>query len=298
MEELQTKDIVDLWKKQGNNIESIFYENHTIGKYQCKKCNLIFFDPLICGDDNFYSELGKSEWYYLHDDKTEYTYANNFIKDNDFILDIGSGRGAFFKYITSKNISYTGLDLSSQAVSDAQKENINVLQKTLECFIKDTNQKFDVIVIFQVLEHLDNINGFIKLAIQCLKESGYIIIAVPNNAAFIKFAQNHLLNIPPHHVLHWNEKSLRFLAGINSLEVVDIFFEKVTNVHGHYFFSTVIAALIRKLLFIKEKSISRAALNRVINKFSAIIASIMIFFKIKIYDKFNGQTMIIVLKRK
>jgi SAM-dependent methyltransferase len=75
---------------------------------------------------------------------------------------------------------------------------------------KDRPAAYDVITAFQVLEHIANPLPFLGDCITALKPGGLLIIAVPNNDAFIRFADLPL-NQPPHHVGLWSPKSLAAL---------------------------------------------------------------------------------------
>lgn len=294
IEVIMSKDIVGLWNKQGVDISYLFNNISTINKYSCSECGLEFFSPHVSGDNSFYSKLGENEWYYLHEDKTEFNYSNNFIKNGDSVLDIGSGRGAFLKFI-DKIISYTGLELSSKAVEFASRENINVVEQTIEEYSINHQSKHDVIVTFQVLEHIINIDSFIISALRALKKNGLFIIAVPNNKSFISASQNNLLNLPPHHLLHWNEKSLKYIAIKFNLEILDIYKEKVTNIHKNWYYSTTISKLIRKIIFIKTKSIQVSLLNKLIHGFSWLSSKILKY--LNIHANKDGHTIVIVLKK-
>jgi len=295
VERIITNDIVQLWNKQKVDISKLFDGITYLNKMGCSGCGLEFFDPFVSGDNEFYSALGKEEWYYLHEDKTEFLYSNQYIKDGDSVLDIGSGRGAFVKYI-DKRISYTGLELSSKAVEFAQNENINVIEQTIEEFSKENKSNQDVVVTFQVLEHITDIDSFINSSLLTLKQDGLFIIAVPNNESFIKDCQNHLLNLPPHHLLHWNEKSLKYLAGKYNLQIIDIYKEKLTNVHTKWHNHIKLSKLIHHLLGFKMQSINTSFATKMISKISSIILKFPIF-KNNINSENTGMTIAIILKK-
>ncbi len=294
IEIIESANIVNLWNKQGICISYLFENNQTINKYLCKECGLEFFYPYISGDNKFYSKLGEDEWYYLHGDKTEFNYSNNFIKNGDSVLDIGSGRGAFLKYI-DKDISYTGLELSSKAVEFASKENIYVIEQTIEEHSINNQNKYDVVVTFQVLEHITNIDSFITSALSVVKQNGLFIIAVPNNNSFIRNSQNNLLNLPPHHLLHWNEMSLRYIAKKFNLEVVDIYKEKVTNVHKTWFYLIQISKFIRVISGMSTESVNTSFSNKIIQKISSILSRVAKYSFL--HTKKDGHTVAVVLKK-
>ncbi len=291
---IKSTDIILLWKKRNINVSNLFRGNNFIFKYKCQICGLEFFNPFVSGENKFYSELGKEDLYYLHEDKTEFVYSSQYIKEGDRVLDIGCGCGAFVKYI-NKQVVYTGLELSSKAVELAQKENINVVKKTIEDFSKENKYSQDVVVTFQVLEHIADIDKFICSVILTLKQDGLFIIAVPNNKSFIRNAQNNLLNLPPHHLLHWDETSLQYIAKKYHLDIVDIYKEKVTNVHKTWYYSTQISNHIRSLLGMSTKSVNRAFFSKIIQIISSLLSRVAKYSSL--HSKKDGHTIVIVLKK-
>ena len=74
-------------------------------------------------------------------------------------------------------------------------------------------KRFSFICSFQVLEHVYEVYGFLNSAIALLKNKGKLIIAVPNNNPyFLKHDKYHTLNLPPHHMGIWDERSLKFIG--------------------------------------------------------------------------------------
>jgi 2-polyprenyl-3-methyl-5-hydroxy-6-metoxy-1,4-benzoquinol methylase len=293
-ERILTKNIISLWKKRNIDTSGLFKNTEELTKVLCRNCGIIFFTPLMPGGNDFYSSLGMREWYYLHEDKTEFEYSNSYIKEFDSVLDIGSGRGAFTKYI-DKKVDYVGLELSSKAVTYAQKENINVIEETIENHSINNKNKYDVVVSFQVLEHITNINSFVSASIDTIKPNGLFIIAVPNNDSFIKNIQNNSLNLPPHHLLHWNKKSLTFLANKYNLEILDTYKEKTTNVHKELYYSTMLSKFIRDIFLKKTTSVNLNFFDRLIH-ISALLLTKVIKFT-DIHKNKDGHTIAIVMRK-
>ena len=293
-EVIKTGLLINLWRKRTFEVASLFLGVDKITKFYCRKCGLGFYDPKIAGDNDFYSKLAKEEWYYLHEDKSEFTFANALIQENNSVVDIGSGRGAFTKYI-DKKVDYTGLELSSDAVKFAQTDNLNVTEQTIERYSEGKKSKHDLAVAFQVLEHIENIDSFILSTREVLKPNGMLIIAVPNNDSFIRYAPNNLLNLPPHHLLHWNEQSLRYMADKYDFEVVDVFKEKVTNVHRNWFYFILVNKYIMKLLGFRYKSLYENLYVKIIRKLSVFISFPLRFSNL--HKNKDGHTIIIALRK-
>lgn len=292
IEKIKKDDLIYLYKK--------YFNYHNIAKevqsdfdfFVCSHCHVKFFHPMFAGSAEYYKFLSQMDWYYLHEDKTELEYAMKYIDSGMKILDVGSGRGVFGKKFLNTNIEYVGLELNQKAVKDAQSDGINVQNIMIEEFALKKLAYFDVVVCFQVLEHISNINIFINACLNALKPNGILIIAVPNNDGFIKYIPNNLLNIPPHHVLQWNEKSLKYLDKKYPIELIDIFKEKVTNIHKKAY----ILSIMRRCFFPKEQQINMS----ISNKYLSFTFSIIIKFIHKFCNHINadGQTIIATYRKK
>lgn len=294
LETLNTKSLARLWEYSKVNASDLFRNHNVISKLLCSNCELIFFYPFIQGDDYFYSKLGEEDWYYLHEDKTEYNYSENFINDGDSVLDIGSGRGAFYRNI-HKKISYLGLELSSRAITDAQRDDIKVIQTRIEDYAKNHKSVHDVVVAFQVLEHIANIDTFIKSSLYALKTNGLLIIAVPNNNSFLRLTVNNVLNLPPHHLIHWTESSLKFIAQKHQLEIVDLYKERVTNIHKKWYYETTLVEWFCRMTGVKQKSFNNSIGYRLIRKASGLISKLASLTNL--HKRQDGHTIAIVLRK-
>lgn len=136
---------------------------------ECQKCKLRFFHPMITGDEKFYNVLQKFDWYYM-DEKEEYLYAKNYIKPMDKVLEIGSGKGAFTKHIETKD--YIGLHFSEYAKILAAQNGREILNLSIEDYARKNPNSIDVVVSFQVIEHVTNPKSFIESSISALKRGG------------------------------------------------------------------------------------------------------------------------------
>jgi 2-polyprenyl-3-methyl-5-hydroxy-6-metoxy-1,4-benzoquinol methylase len=294
-EEIKKTDIVKLYKK-AFDLDVTYLIKNDFTYIKCRNCDLGYFYPAYMGDDYFYSSLNKQEWYYLHEDKTEFEFSKKHIDSTMSVLDIGSGRGVFSKYIDCKE--YVGLELSENAIDLARKDGVNVLNQSIENY-SNNNKIFDVVVSFQVLEHIFNFDSFLSSTLKILKNNGTLIIAVPNSDSFIKYSTNNILDLPPHHVLRWNKNSLKYLAKRYNLNVVEVFKENITNIHKKYFYTVIIRKTILGLFGIKTKLVDSSKVFKIINITSKIISILLYRFLtlFQLHHKNDGQTIIIVFKK-
>jgi SAM-dependent methyltransferase len=86
------------------------------------------------------------------------------ISDSDTVLDIGCGNGALSFDIAKKAKSVIGIDINKQNIEKAQSKyggsNIKYLVGDATKDLK--GEKFDVIVLSNVLEHIENRTDFLK----------------------------------------------------------------------------------------------------------------------------------------
>jgi 2-polyprenyl-6-hydroxyphenyl methylase/3-demethylubiquinone-9 3-methyltransferase len=102
------------------------------------------------------------------------------------ILDIGCGGGLISEPMTRLGASVTGIDASLKninvAKNHAKKNNlkINYLNQLPEEMTK--NEKFDVILNLEVVEHVDNLNLYLKSCHSLLKSGGIMFTATLNRS--------------------------------------------------------------------------------------------------------------------
>ncbi|MFY7810400.1 MAG: class I SAM-dependent methyltransferase [Flavobacterium sp.] len=141
--------------------------------------------------------------------KSKYTLLINEIK-NPKVLDFGCGTGDFIKYLHSKNITGVGVEPNCFAREIALSKNINVLEniKNLQ------NQKFDIITLWHVLEHVPDYHNQIIQLKKLLNPNGIIIIAVPNfNSYDAQYYQEYWAAYDvPRHIWHFSKKTIDDIA--------------------------------------------------------------------------------------
>ncbi len=273
--------IIDSYKAESNiDVTYLFIQTDHISVYECVDTGYRFFYPFnIDGDGPFYEKLELISWYYA-DWKWDYEVAKDFIKPNSAVLDIGCGEGKFLAYlIKSKNCVCTGLELNEKAKSIAVTNGINVYNQIIQDHSIENTNRYDVVTFFQVLEHISDVNAFLKSAINTVKIGGKIVLAVPNNEPYyLTFDKFHFLNLPPHHMGWWNQKSLSSLAELYNLKLDTIIkqplehyssytnsfiSEKLTKIG---FLKTLLYPFLKVLFYINRKKINGASILAVFTK--------------------------------
>lgn len=209
--------------------DDLFRDIESLNFNKCKTCGLGFFSPEVFGDSDYYGKLALEDWYYNHDGKTEFDYAKKFLSGGFRVLDVGAGIGRFSNW--AKHCEYQGIELSDKACDIARTNGVNVQKIDLAELASSVPNTFDVVVCFQVIEHIKDPKSFVQWMANLAKPGGQVIISCPNNDSPIFANINQNLNAPPHHSLLWNEQSLRRLAAESGLDVVEVFKEPVQDIH-------------------------------------------------------------------
>jgi len=287
LETINKNELLKLYKKM-TSIDFSYLLNEDINYCECLNCKLRFYDPLITGDEKFYNSLQKFGWYYM-DEKEEYVYAKEYIKSSDKVLEVGSGKGAFAKHLPTKD--YIGLDFSENAKKMAAENGIAIENEMIQDYAKKHKEEFDVVVSFQVLEHVSDPKSFIESKLEALKIGGKLIIAVPSEDSFLKYVNNGILNMPPHHVTRWSDDTFKFIADKYGLSIVDVYHEKIQEVHKRWYLSTLIGNS-----FFSNKLIDVSFFRKIINKPIGFFSRILLK---GLKDEMlpNGHTVLVVMEK-
>lgn len=287
VEEVSCELLKEAYKRKNVSIDHLM-TCEKLHYLQCNSCDLRFFAPQVAGDESFYHQLQKISWYYL-DDKQEYVYATNYIDLDSKVLEIGAGSGAFAKFLNEKN--YTGLEFSQDAIKLAEGNDVNLINQDIESFAVGYSESYNVVCSFQVLEHVSKPHSFLSAKVQALKPGGKLIVAVPSEDSYLKYITNDILNMPPHHITRWSDFTLRYLTDLFSIKLIDIYHEKLAEIHK----KSMVSTLIQKC-FLKPKLIDVSFKRKVISKFSSILAgSLLKSMPSEMYP--NGHTVVAIYEK-
>ncbi len=211
-----TSHIEKLWNK--SNCEVI----------QCVACEFTYSFPYVAGDKLFYDLAYEGGGY--PDWKWEFQKAFDVISKRKInqprVLEIGAGKGAFISRLVdsitdAKNI--VGIEYSDYGRKQIEDRGVNCFSRDIRTLTEfELGGKFDYICLFQVLEHLDNINDLLKILSAHLNSDGEIILAVPNEKR-IQFNElnDALLDMPPNHIGRWTNSAFQYYAKSNDFTVVE-----------------------------------------------------------------------------
>lgn len=112
-----------------------------------------------------------------------YEAASDLLKNQKKILEIGSGEGYGAAYLSEGPFDITCYDLSEEIAKHATK-NYSKNNLRFSAFdgkrIPEADNTFDAVISFQVIEHVPDVNAYLKEINRVLKPGGIFICTTPN----------------------------------------------------------------------------------------------------------------------
>lgn len=214
--------IIKIYKKFGVDVSHYFKGVDTVGIYECPLTKYRFYYPdSIIGGAKFYEALQGIESDYYPGEKSEFDIAIEKLEPGERVLEVGCGDGKFLERMKAKGIDCIGLEFNDLAMEKCLAKGLDVRKESIEDFAAKNPEKFDAVVLFQVLEHVFDVKPFIANLLACLKKGGKLLIAVPDNSPYHKNFRIYLtLNLPPHHMGLWNAESFKNLEKVFDVSLV------------------------------------------------------------------------------
>ncbi|WP_217447735.1 class I SAM-dependent methyltransferase [Maribellus comscasis] len=155
------------------------------------------------------------------------------------ILDIGTGTGFFLNEMKQHGWQTTGTEKSTEARQFVKSEfNLDVFP-TEQLFGFKEN-KFDVVTLWHVLEHIHQLDANMETFHKILKAKGKLIIAVPNNSSYDAehYREYWAAYDVPRHIWHFTPEQMESFG--------KRFGFKLTEVHAMPFDSFYVSLLSEK----------------------------------------------------
>ena len=142
------------------------------------------------------------------------TYANG----KKTLLDVGAGTGDFLLKAKSRGWAISGVEPNSLARDAAAKKGVS-LQDDLSVV---TDEQFQVITLWHVLEHLPKLDAKISQIISLLEKNGTLIIAVPNYKSYdAKHYKKYWAAFDvPRHLWHFSQNGITSLFQKHGMQLV------------------------------------------------------------------------------
>ena len=209
-----------------NVIPFLNCKDHTVSKETFEvmihlKYDILVTSPVPVNLNEYY----KSEDYISHSDsknslfdkvyqivknhtvKQKLNLLNSFQVTEKKVLDVGAGTGGFLKKCKESNWTIFGVEPNIIARKHAATKKIFLVDKLSS--LKE--RQFDVITLWHVLEHVENLIEYIENLKSLLKPNGYLVVAVPNYKSFdaLYYKEYWAAFDVPRHVWHFSQKGIK-----------------------------------------------------------------------------------------
>lgn len=221
----------------GNHIEITYkgvIRNGGLGKYtdseysiwKCCDCEVMWHDAII--DTTQYYEsceyrlqledsTEEEDFYILHDKESldKFTYTGTDIFRNKIVADIGCGCGAFLDYLQGVARDIVAIEPSFKYQEVLRRKKYHTFSYTKDA-LKTHGGGVDLVVSFDVIEHVDNPKSFLQDIYHLTKDKGKIIIGTPTETpvmrALIGEDYEKRLLFSTQHIWVFGERNLKLLA--------------------------------------------------------------------------------------
>jgi 2-polyprenyl-3-methyl-5-hydroxy-6-metoxy-1,4-benzoquinol methylase len=159
---------------------------------RCKNCNMVYVSPRLkrsivdtLYNENYYTEFYKIKLIPAIDYRrnvlavNKYNQIARYFNQPGRVLDIGSGLGEVLSVFQENGWDSTGIEFNTFAADYSRREfSLNIINRNIYDF--DSSEKYDVIMLWGVLEHLSEPIKILEKVHELLTDSGILLLEVPS----------------------------------------------------------------------------------------------------------------------
>jgi 2-polyprenyl-3-methyl-5-hydroxy-6-metoxy-1,4-benzoquinol methylase len=238
------KDFVDVdCPACGSSEKKKVFEKYGMEYVQCNVCETIYITPRPTAE--------VLEWFYK--DSVNYAYWNKYIfpasderrRERIFVprvdailkfcekyqiemhslLEVGAAFGTFCVEMKSRNCfkQIVGVEPTPNLAQTCREKGVEVIEKTIEEISFPEAEKFNVVVNFEVIEHLFSPKDFLLQCKKLLKPNGLFVVTCPNGKGFdVVVLGEKSVAVDHEHLNYFNPKSLTRLLESCGFEILEV----------------------------------------------------------------------------
>jgi len=180
---------------------------------RCRSCKIEFANP---------ARTWKSE-HYPHEEHGlgwDHQEALRVLRQlpKGSLLDIGCADGQFLKLASDLGHTVTGVDFSVEDVAEARRRGFDAYVGDLSegTPLVQKGKKFDVITMFQVIEHLEQPDELFNQIDRIAEPNGSFMVGCPSHLRYTRayphvdrIGRSDFWDYPPQHSLRWTPSALK-----------------------------------------------------------------------------------------
>lgn len=189
------------------------------GVARCKSCNSLYVNPCptqeVLNDyyDNYecnimledvYKKRAQKETNAILDTRLETIaeYIDKIPRQTVRILEVGCSNGSFLTKLRKrmegsnidKKLEYVGVDANKNAILANEDENLNLIHSTIEEYLEQTEERFDIVWHTELVEHIIDPFSLFQKLYTVMNPDSYMIFTTPNS--FSLEMNNISYNVP------------------------------------------------------------------------------------------------------
>ena len=227
--------LIDVECKICNNCDvakfTTMFSKDKLNIVQCDTCGFIFIPPFYRkqidyteykNEDTLKAIIAGNDWLKIQRHKLRYKTIRKYCAKGK-LFDLGVGWGHFLH--TGRLLGYDvhGIEMARMPYVYA-KEYLKLPVEKVNFFdYNPKNEHYDLVTMWDVLEHIDNCDGAVEKCARMLKQGGHIVIQVPQIDSFIAKKQREKWQaMGLDHVNYFSKKTITLLLEKKGFRVARI----------------------------------------------------------------------------
>jgi len=162
-----------------------------------------------------------NNWVKIQRHKLRFKFIQKFIKKGK-LFDLGAGWGHFM--LAGKELGYDvyGIEIAEQPYLYCVND-LKLPVDHIDFFTMDESRQFDLITMWDVLEHIDHADTFIDKCNKLVKPGGYLFLQVPQiDSYFAERQKDNWKMMGLDHVNYFSKKTMTRLLKQHGFEVLEM----------------------------------------------------------------------------
>ncbi len=203
---------------------------------QCNNCNLVYTNPRLTNEaiKNLYelNYFNNNQYGYINYNDNPHLKKSNFakwiiqalpyikIKNTTRALDVGCAAGFAFSVLEQHKIAVDGVELDANYIQQLRSKGYTIYDKPL--LQNDYKHKYNLITLFDVVEHLTDLDAHFKCLHSILQNEGIVVIVTPNFASMQRkiFGKRWFQFKPLEHINYFTINTLTTIASRNGFQLL------------------------------------------------------------------------------
>jgi len=221
----------------GANNTGKLYELKGFNIVKCNQCGFVYVNPRIADEElpKLYSSdyFSNREWGYLDYEATAHLRKKNFERwykdikpflkvEKGNVLDIGCASGYFLEVLRGDGWKVQGIELDPRMIDVLKTKSIPAYTNAFDTF--QSNEKYHLITLFDVLEHLPDIQDTFKRLSALLHPDGIIALITPNadSTQHKIFGKKWFQLKPMEHIHYFSPSTLKRAVEPHNLKLAEM----------------------------------------------------------------------------